>query len=176
MATLSTIYGNMKSQPITSGATSSGSSSGLLGYQLPTSALRRNGDTTTINTLGNLTQGQRIDKLANNQYEKIAAAQQAGDQFYQHNWKTSLNNLNSASVADRNVIFDSWRNAGLLPAAPGNNIWQGGNGPKPGSLEAKYASQNNATIGAVNRQNLAFHGVNSDSITQAYNNLMGRYY
>jgi len=173
MATFYAGYGNMKSQPITSNGSGSNN---LLGYQLPTSALRRNGDTTTINTLGNLTQGQRIDKLANNQYEKIAAAQQAGDQFYQHNWQTSLNNLNSASAADRNIIFDSWRNAGLLPAAPGNNIWQGGNGPKPGSLEAKYASQNNATIGAVNRQNLAFHGVDSDSITQAYNNLMGRYY
>lgn len=171
MATFSTTYGNMKSQPITSGAAGS---NGLLGYQLPTSALRRNGDSTTINTLGNLTQDQRIDKLASNQYEKAAAGQEANNMFMQNMWNTSLNSLNSASAADRNVIFDSWRSTGLLPPVGGDRQWQGGNGPKPGSTEEKSANYNNSVFGAVNRMSLANQGIDPNSIANAYQRLMGR--
>jgi hypothetical protein len=184
-------YGNMKSQgpgqDLPDWALNGGAhqlQTKGVGYQTPINMLRQDSGTSSINTLSNLSQPDRINTLANRQYEQLAARQQAGNLLYQQNWTTGLNNLNNLGDTARNAVFDSWRNMGLLNG-PSGSPYSYNNGGIPGSwtsqnaqgsLENQFAAYNQGIFGAANSAALRSYGINPGTIQTAYNRLMGQTY
>lgn len=176
-------YSTLKSRPVTADASAptfgtdpsathqlvGNSTGGGLGYQLPN--LRQGGDTTTINTTGNLSIPERINVAAQNQFVQGQAGLQAQGMALGAAYGRTLNALPSLTSADRNVIFDSWRNQGLLPQRQYDMYSQGWVDQQRSNANGGRANAD--LTGAFNRLGLLTNGINPNIITNAYNSLVG---
>ena len=156
------------------GADLSGSSGGggPVNYSQPISSLRAPSDVTNISTFGDLSPSQRIATLADRKFQEAEATRLASNQLGQSIWNSNLGAVRSLSKGDQGFIFNAMRNAGLVPLAP----TQAGTEDYKFRQQNPWYQQNLNTLGVANRANLASIGINPNSVSQAYKELMGKRY
>lgn len=140
-----------------------------ISYNSPLTSLRYDQPSVQINTLGNQSNDQKIQTLAQTQANKITAQQRAGQIAYGNQWNQTLSLLPKLNV-DRNTadnIYDSAYNMGYTNQAGPSYVGQQSHGT-PGSTEFKAYEANRGLNAANNQGNLLLSGIDPTEVQKSY--------
>lgn len=138
--------------------------SGPINYDQPTSSLRPYRDITKISTFSDLSPDARIRQKAENKYMDLASSYEAQNMFARQQFADTLSNVGQLPKSDQSMIFEGYRNAGLLPARNADRFSRAGD---PVELQQRQFA------GAQNRSRLLSAGINPSSINRAYSRFLG---